>query len=1435
MQKFYSFTVCFALAFLCSISNSSGQLVINESFNGTTFPPLGWGTGYSGTSSDLENYCERVTVSSNPVGTPPGTHSGAGMARYRCGYMTQAGEKAYISSRALDFTNMPVGGTTATFWMYRDAVNTGFLDSVTVYLNDSNLIVYDTPGNTNGAALRLAIQQVAPFGFGNTVPRWWNTNPISGAAGWFQYQVTIPNIPVVTVASQRFLIFVFTNRHTAASGGNIYIDDISINTYPKAQAYVSTKMSFQGTASVPQNSLNNLIYGVEVVIDGGDDVTANNYYTVDSLNFSYIGSTNACGDAQNAKLWWTGGTDVFNGVANAIQVGATIPTLCATNYSFFPVNTFRLNNGKNYFWVTYDIKPVGTSTPGNCVDGEYNMIRLTKGGIPMTGTPVPGTLAGCRPIDVAYCGGATPSYGVGTSWLGGSYTNNDYVAQVILNGEVGYPVINNALNCCGPNIAPWWGGPAPFSAHPPDYEKFPAVPGKTTVLMANGMTSYTISLKVGTWYSSNYIAAFIDFNHDGVFTTATERIAMSPNMAANGTYTTTFTVPTTAYIGTTTLRVREVYANSNIDACAYGTYGETEDYSVTIIPTCNSWPGLGYNKLWLGGFDNDWANPLNWCPANPPLITDNALIPGSSPHRPVIKEGTLAYAKKLRIQGNDTVTVNVYKTGRLTVADSLIINDPATVLRVNSQFTDTARISVGNLLPTIPPYYPLNAAALKQRCQLVYTSTELSSYGMITGDEIDSIFLLVSNFTAPANAYTNFSIRWYYTSGGFSYGGTAGTNALAAFAIGTTPNLVYTNPSLSVPATGQYKFGLLTPIPVNLGYSLVIDICYDHVIGGGQQTWYTTTTGTRRYMQLYAIAPIPNASCDFTPTIRAMGTANAAGVTTFNLGGFLQGSLPHLSVGLALSSTPAGIFAPGTTITGIAGSTITISTPTIGAMTAATQISFKVNGALSINSGDGNCSTSQRPNLTFKYKRKYTTFMAYVGGHWNNSGTFTAGQSDFTFNGANPQNIDGTNNTTFMAMSVSKPALIAVRLNRDVVVTDTLNLTQGRLQLNSVAPTAIRSLSLMSNTGSTTALTRNTGVLIAESNPPNYGNFRWKIGTPAAYPTTFTFPFANAAGTYIPVDYKVNNGDADVTLTTYTTIPANTPIPTGVSDIYMNTWFAPPFTDNSPYMVDRFWQINDAGTVSSRDLTLNWTPTENASAGSSPYRAQVYSSSTNWGYPFIIGQTNPTATSVSIPAATFTNTWAVVRELQPLPVELLSFEAKPYKDQEVVCNWTTATELNNDFFTVERSSDGRNFEKVGTVKGAGNSTQQHDYKFIDTKPYRGVSFYRLKQTDFNGKSESFEKVAVNLSLPATPISVYPVPANEYVVFSVDRNQNLENAVLYVYDFTGRALIQKKVAELKGTGTNIFILPVNTLINGLYHFDLKVEGASLGNGKFIVEK
>jgi hypothetical protein len=1431
MQKFYSFSLRTVMAlFLLLPGISFGQMVINESFDGTVFPPYGWNTNKIPPSTDAENYCERVTASTNPAGTPPGTHSGAGMLRYRSGFMTVAGEKAFVATRALDYTNNAAGAT-ATFWMYRDGVNTGFKDSLSVYINDSNLVSYS--GGAPVSCLALQIQQLAPVGLGYTVPRDFSTNPVAGAAGWYQYQVTVPN---TVTGSKMYLIFVFTNRNNAASGGNIYIDDISINTYPKAQTCTGTDMIFQNTAVVPQGSTNNLIFGVRLDIDGGDTVNIANYFTIDSMQFSYIGSTNACVDANNAKLWWTGGTPQFTGTANAMQIGATVATLCGTNYAFFPPTTFRPHNGPNYFWITYDIKAVGVSTPGNCVDGEYNFIRLKKNGVQSNFNPTTGTLAGCRPIDVAYCGGVTPFYSTGTSWLGGSYTNNDYVAQVILNGEPFYPVINNSLNCCGPNISPWFGGPAPFTAHPPDYEKFAAVAGKTTVLMsATPAKTYSITLKVGTWFSSNYIAAWIDFNHDGDFLDPGEKIAQSGALAANGTYTTTFTVPTGAYIGSTTLRVREVYVGTNIDPCASYTFGETEDYSITIIPDCSLYPGLGYNKVWLGGFDNDWNNPLNWCPALPPTIADNTLIPGSSGNRPTIKEGTVATAKKLRIQGNDSLTVDVYNTGSLTVADSLIINDPTSVFRVRSQFADTARISVGNLLPTTPPYYPFNAVSTRQRSQFVYTAAELSSFGMVDGDLIDSIFVLVSNFVAPSNAYTNYSVRYYYTNPGYSYGGSATTNALAPFAVGTSPILVYTTPSLTIPSAGSFKIGLTTPIPVNLAYSLVIDICYNHVAGGGQQTWYTTTTGARRYLQVYATGATTTSSCDFTPTIRALaGGSYAAGVNSINLGTFVQGTLPHIAVGMVIGSSTAGIFPAGTTITSIVGSTVTFSAATTGAITSgATIITVTVNGTLA--SSDANCTTVQRPNLTLKFRRNYNIFQASIGGHWNNSGVFTAGKSNFTFNGTNPQHFNGTNNTTFYDLTINTPsAANTVQVWKDVTVTNSLKLTSGRLVLNG-NPTAIRSLSLLSNNGQTSALTRTNGVLVAESNPPNYGNFRWQIGTPSSYPTTFVFPFADVSGNYIPFDYKLNAGSGDITMTTYKTVPANTPIPTGVSDIYQNTWIAPPFTDNSPYMVDRFWQVNEAGSSTNRDFTFRWNASENAALGASPYRAQVYHPSNNWEWPFIIGQTNPTGTSVQVPAVSYTNTWAVVRELQPLPVELLSFDAKPLKDQQVVCTWTTATELNNDFFTVERSSDGRNFEKVGTVKGAGNTTQQHSYKFIDEKPYRGVSFYRLRQTDFNGKSETFEKVAVNLSTPPTSISVYPVPANEYVVFNVDRNADLTEASLFIYDFTGRSVVVKKVAELKGTGTNIFILPIGNLNNGMYHFDLKIDGSSLGNGKFVVEK
>ncbi len=110
-----------------------------------------------------------------------------------------------------------------------------------------------------------------------------------------------------------------------------------------------------------------------------------------------------------------------------------------------------------------------------------------------------------------------------------------------------------------------------------------------------------------------------------------------------------------------------------------------------------------------------------------------------------------------------------------------------------------------------------------------------------------------------------------------------------------------------------------------------------------------------------------------------------------------------------------------------------------------------------------------------------------------------------------------------------------------------------------------------------------------------------------------------------------------------------------------------------------------------------------------------------------------------------------------LPVELLEF--KVYQiESAVVVTWKTATELNNDYFSIERSSDGMSYGSIGEVKGAGNSNVVTEYEFVDEKPLNGITYYRLKQTDFDGLNETFRPVSVEMKMGKEPqISVYPNP------------------------------------------------------------------------------
>ena len=113
-----------------------------------------------------------------------------------------------------------------------------------------------------------------------------------------------------------------------------------------------------------------------------------------------------------------------------------------------------------------------------------------------------------------------------------------------------------------------------------------------------------------------------------------------------------------------------------------------------------------------------------------------------------------------------------------------------------------------------------------------------------------------------------------------------------------------------------------------------------------------------------------------------------------------------------------------------------------------------------------------------------------------------------------------------------------------------------------------------------------------------------------------------------------------------------------------------------------------------------------------------------------------------------------------LPIELVEFNAI-VSDDRVEISWTTASEINNDYFIVEKSKDAMDWVEVIKVSGAGHSVSIIDYFEIDNEPLRGLSYYRLTQVDFDGEQETFNIIPVENAIKGEGImNIYPNPVNK---------------------------------------------------------------------------
>lgn len=180
----------------------------------------------------------------------------------------------------------------------------------------------------------------------------------------------------------------------------------------------------------------------------------------------------------------------------------------------------------------------------------------------------------------------------------------------------------------------------------------------------------------------------------------------------------------------------------------------------------------------------------------------------------------------------------------------------------------------------------------------------------------------------------------------------------------------------------------------------------------------------------------------------------------------------------------------------------------------------------------------------------------------------------------------------------------------------------------------------------------------------------------------------------------------------------------------------------------------------------------------------------------------------------------------PLPIQLIKFTAKPINDY-VLLDWSTASEINNNYFTVQRSQNLINFEALDTIAGAGNSSKIINYSFVDHNPYGGSSYYRLMQTDFDGQFTYSNVVKVNAKKVYT-ISVYPNPLGVYttILLKEAKNSEIIEGEFWLCNSLGELIMIKTISE------QMTILNKNQIIAGIYFYKIIIDKEIIQSGKLI---
>ena len=357
-------------------------------------------------------------------------------------------------------------------------------------------------------------------------------------------------------------------------------------------------------------------------------------------------------------------------------------------------------------------------------------------------------------------------------------------------------------------------------------------------------------------------------------------------------------------------------------------------------------------------------------------------------------------------------------------------------------------------------------------------------------------------------------------------------------------------------------------------------------------------------------------------------------------------------------------------------------------------------GSLTIMSGT---------TLDASYNSGTTSYDIALSGTWSNSGTFTNRSKTVTFSGSTSQDINGSTETNFYNMTVNNSS--GVTITQGPLISNLLTFTSGNIIASSISEPII-----IETSGSVTGQADTKCVVgYCKKNTNSTSKFTFPVGTSTKYRPASVTP-TTASATSWNVKY-FNSSYSDLTLLDITS----------VSNV-------------------EYWTIDRSGaSPSNSTVELSWDASSNITSLTNLVVAHY--NGTDWesaGNSSSSGTTSSGFVSSTSSWSAYSPFTLSVNSSIALPIELISFNAKKHEDN-VQIYWETASEINNDYFIVERSFDGVHFSPISRINGAGNSTHIINYSIEDQDYVNGINYYRLTQVDFNGDESISKIVAVDMT------------------------------------------------------------------------------------------